>query len=299
MATAAAVSVPGTKDVARPGFAPVALLAAPLAWMSFFYLIPLGLLLVHAFWSVDYLTINRTFTLDNLHTVVSNPLYATVLVRTFLMALAVTLTDIVLAFPIAFYVAKRAGRRRELLLMMVVFPLWSSYLVRAFAWKTILGTNGILNSFLLATGIVSEPVSAFLYSKTGMYITFSQVWLPFMILPLFTILDRLPNSLLEAASDLGGNWWQTFRRVILPLSLPGILAGSLSVFSLTMGDYITPSLIGGSPGTELIGGIIADQFGMANNWPLGAALILPVLAIISVFLLIANKFGVLGRGEAG
>ncbi len=108
--------------------------------------------------------------------------------------------------------------------MLVVFPLWSSYLVRAFAWKTILGTNGILNSFLLATGIVSEPVSAFLYSKTGMYITFSQVWLPFMILPLFTILDRLPNSLLEAASDLGGNWWQTFRRVIsaaLPAGNPG------------------------------------------------------------------------------
>ena len=299
MATAAAVPVADTKSLARPGFAPVALLAAPLGWMSFFYLVPLGLLLIHAFWSVDYLTINRTFTLDNVHTIVSNPLYPTVLVRTFLMATAVTLTDIVLAFPIAFYVAKRAGRHRDLLLMLVVFPLWSSYLVRAFAWKTILGTNGILNSFLLATGIVSEPVSAFLYSKTGMYITFCQVWLPFMILPLFTILDRLPSSLLEAASDLGGNWWQTFHRVILPLSLPGIVAGSLSVFSLTMGDYITPSLIGGSPGTELIGGIIADQFGMANNWPLGAALILPVLAIISVFLLIANKAGALGRGEAG
>ena len=111
--------------------------------------------------------------------------------------------------------------------------------------------------------------------------------------------DRLPNSLLEAASDLGGNAWQTFRRVILPLSMPGLLAGSLSVFSLTMGDYITPSLIGGSAGTELIGGIVADQFGMANNWPLGAALILPVLAIISVFLLLANKAGALGRGEAG
>ena len=118
-------------------------------------------------------------------------------------------------------------------------------------------------------------------------------------MPPAPILDRMPNSLLEAASDLGANWWQTFRRVILPLSLPGLLAGSLSVFSLTMGDYITPSLIGGSAGTELIGGIIADQFGMANNWPLGAALILPVLAIISVFLLLANKSGALGRGEAG
>jgi spermidine/putrescine transport system permease protein len=299
MATAAAVPAPSATRASPIRFGAAGLLAAPLAWMTFFYLIPLGLLLIHAFWSVDYLTINRTFTLENLETITQNALYPTVLVRTVLMAAAVTLTDIVLAFPVAYYIAKRATRHRELLLMLVIFPLWSSYLVRAFAWKTILGTNGILNSFLLATGIVSEPVSAFLYSKTGMYITFCQVWLPFMILPLVTILDRLPNTLLEAASDLGGNWRQTFRRVVLPMSMPGLLAGSLSVFSLTMGDYITPSLIGGSPGTEMIGGIVADQFGVANNWPLGAALILPVLAIISIFLLIANRFGALGRGEAG
>lgn len=299
MAIAATAPVLPAPERTRFRLGAIGLLAAPMAWMTFFYLVPLGLLLIHAFWSVDYLTIDRTFTLDNIRTVFANPLYPTVLLRTFLIAAAVTLTDIVLAFPIAFYIAKRATRHRELLLILVVFPLWSSYLVRAFAWKTILGTNGILNSFLLATGIVDAPVSAFLYSKTGMYITFCQVWLPFMILPLFTILDRMPGSLLEAASDLGGNWWHTFRRVVLPLSLPGLLAGSLSVFSLTMGDYITPSLIGGSPGTELIGGIIADQFGMANNWPLGAALILPVLAIISVFLLLANRAGALGRGEPG
>ncbi|MFN8660382.1 MAG: ABC transporter permease [Thermomicrobiales bacterium] len=296
---APAAPLPTSGDPGRSARPAAALLAAPLAWMAFFYLIPLGLLLLHAFWSVDYLTVNRSFTLDNLRTIVSNPLYPTVLGRTLMIAIAVTITDIILAFPIAFYIAKRATKHRELLLMLVVFPLWSSYLVRAFAWKTILGTNGILNSFLLWTGIVDQPVSAFLYSKTAMYITFSQVWLPFMILPLYTIIDRMPDSLLEAASDLGSNWLQTFRRVVLPLSLPGILAGSLSVFSLTMGDYITPSLIGGSPGTELIGGIIADQFGIANNWPLGAALILPVLAIISIFLLIANRAGALGRGEPG
>ncbi len=299
MATAAAVSAPPAESSSPFRIGAVGLLAAPLVWMSFFYLVPLGLLLIYAFWSVDYLTIDRTLTFENIETIAQNPLYSTVLIRTLLMAGAVTITDMVLAFPVAYYIAKRATRHRELLLMLVIFPLWSSYLVRAFAWKTILGTNGILNSFLLATGIVSEPVSAFLYSKTGMYITFCQVWLPFMILPLFTVLDRLPNSLLEAASDLGGNWWQTFRRVVLPMSLPGLLAGSLSVFSLTMGDYITPSLIGGSPGTEMIGGIVADQFGVANNWPLGAALILPILAIISVFLLVANRFGALGRGEAG
>jgi spermidine/putrescine transport system permease protein len=296
---APAATLSTSREPGRSARPAAALLAAPLAWMAFFYLIPLGLLLVHAFWSVDYLTVNRSFTLDNLRTVVSNPLYPTVLGRTLMIAIAVTLTDIILAFPIAFYIAKRATKHRELLLMLVVFPLWSSYLVRAFAWKTILGTNGILNSFLLWTGVVDQPVSAFLYSKTAMYITFSQVWLPFMILPLYTIIDRMPDSLLEASSDLGSSWLQTFRRVVLPLSLPGILAGSLSVFSLTMGDYITPSLIGGSPGTELIGGIIADQFGIANNWPLGAALILPVLAIISIFLLIANRAGALGRGEPG
>jgi spermidine/putrescine transport system permease protein len=172
MATAAAAPAMESKGAARPKLGSFVLLAAPVAWISVFYLVPLGLLLLYAFWSVDYLTIDRTFTLDNLRTISSNALYPTVLLRTFLIATAVTLTDVVLAFPIAFYIAKRATKHRELLLILVVFPLWSSYLVRAFAWKTILGTNGILNSFLLATGIVSEPVSVFLYSKTGMYITF-------------------------------------------------------------------------------------------------------------------------------
>lgn len=304
MATAAtqptpAAVAPATSDwLPRPRTGALALLAVPVGWMVFFYLIPLGILLLYAFWSVDYLTIDRTFTLDNIRTVASNALYPTVLVRTFLMAVAVTLTSIVIAFPIAWWLAKRVTSHKELLLMLVVFPLWSSYLVRAFAWKTILGSNGILNSFLMWTGLTSEPITAFLYSRTGMYITFSHVWLPFMILPLYTILDRLPDPLLEASADLGSTGWQTFRRIVLPLSLPGIVAGSLSVFSLTMGDYITPSLIGGSPGTELIGGIVADQFGVANNWPLGAALILPVLAIVIGFLLLANKYGALGRTGA-
>ncbi len=275
----------------------LALLAAPITWMVVFYLIPLLILLAHAFWSVDYLTIDRTFTLENIKTVFTNSLYPTVLIRTFLMATAVTLTSIVIAFPISWFLAKKADRNKELLLILVIFPLWSSYLVRAFAWKTILGTNGILNSVLQWSGLTHEPVSWFLYSKTGMFITFCHVWLPFMILPLYTILDRLPNALLEASDDLGGGSWATFRRVVLPLSLPGIVAGSLAVFSLTMGDYITPSLIGGSPGTELIGGIVADQFGVANNWPLGAALILPILVILMAFVLIANQFGALGRDE--
>ncbi|MGI9252881.1 MAG: ABC transporter permease, partial [Thermomicrobiales bacterium] len=213
----AAAPEPIAATPARRG-GPLSLLALPLGWMTVFYLIPLALLLMHAFWSVDYLTIDHTFTLKNIKEVFTVAPYPAVLIRTLVMALEVTATTIVIAFPISWFLAKKVTSHRELLLMLVVFPLWSSYLVRAFAWKTILGTNGILNSLLQWTGLTSEPISAFLYSKTGMYITYCHVWLPFMILPLYTILDRMPDTLLEASNDLGGNGWQTFRRVILPLS---------------------------------------------------------------------------------
>ena len=299
MATAVTTQPTGrlASDRPRPAVGPFLLLPAPLAWMTFFYLVPLLILLVHAFWSVDYLTIQRTFTLENFDTFATNDLYRRVLGRTVAMAALVTVTDALLAFPLAFFLAKRVRRHRELLLMLVVFPLWSSYLVRVFAWKTILGTNGILNSFLLWTGVIDEPVSAFLYSKTAMYLTFCQVWLPFMILPLYTVLDRLPNSLLEAAADLGSSGFRTFLRVVLPLSLPGLLAGGLSVFSLTLGDYITPTLLGG-PSDQLIGRLVADNFGMSNNWPLGAVLIIPILLIVSALIAVANRFGALGRTAA-
>lgn len=292
----AEVAIPGVESTPTRPRPPVgmALLFPPMAWMLFFYLVPLVLLLAHAFWSVDYLTIDRTLTLENFKTFFTNGLYARVLLRTVVIAALVTVTDILLAFPIAFFLAKRVRRHRELLLILVIFPLWSSYLIRAFAWRTILGTNGILNSFLQWSGITDEPLSFLLFSKQAMYLTFCQVWLPFMILPLYTVLDQIPNSLLEAASDLGSNGLRTFFRVVLPLSVPGAVAGSLSVFSLTMGDYITPTLLGG-PGDQLIGKLVADNFGTANNWPLGAMLIIPILLIIFTLLWVANRFGALGR----
>ena len=274
--------------------AAMALLAGPLGWMIFFYLVPLGILLIHSIWSVEYQDIDNTPTLQNFKTIFNRHLYLTVLIRTVLMASAVTITSIAMAFPLAFFLAKCVRRHKELLLMLVIFPLWSSYLIRVFAWKTLLGTNGILNTFLVWTGIVDDPLSFLLYSKWAMYITFVHVWLPFMILPLFTVLDRLPNSLLEASADLGSGQVSTFFRVIVPLSLPGLLAGSLSVFSLTMGDYITPTLLGG-PGDQLIGKIVADQFGVTNNWPLGATLIIPVLITISFALILSNRAGAMER----
>jgi spermidine/putrescine transport system permease protein len=270
------------------------LLSAPVGWMIVFYLIPIGILLIHAFWSVKYPEIDHTLTLKNFRTILNSDLYIRVFARTILMAAAVTMADIVLAFPLAFWLAKRVRRNRELLLFLVIFPLWSSYLIRIFAWKTLLGTTGILNSFLLWAGIVHEPLSFFLYSKWSIFLALTHVWLPFMILPLFTVLDRIPDSLLEASSDLGAGWFSTFRNVILPLSKPGLLAGGLATFSLTMGDYIAPTLLGG-PGDQMIGKIVADQFGVADNWPLGAALIIPVLALISLLLVMSNRTGAMER----
>ena len=267
-----------------------ALLAAPVGWMAFFYLAPLAILLAHAFWSVDYLTIDHHPTLVNFRRFATSSLYPKVFLRTIEMATAVTITDIVLAFPLAYFLAKTVKRNKELLLVLVVFPLWSSYLVRVFAWKTMLGTNGILNAFLLWTGLIDAPIRVFLYSKWAMYIAFVHIWMPFMILPLYSMLERIPDSLIEASSDLGAGGLTTFRRVIAPLSMPGVLAGSLAVFSLTMGDYITPTLLGG-PGDQMIARIIADQFGVAFNWPLGAMLIIPVLVTISILLAVTNHFG--------
>lgn len=270
------------------------LLIPPVAWMFVFYLVPLAILLAHAFWSVDYLTIDKSFTLENFRELWSNDLYRTVFQRTVAMAAIVTLIDIALALPICFWLAKYVKRHRELLLILVIFPLWSSYLVRAFAWRTILGTNGIMNNFLEWTGIIDEPLSFLLFSKQAMIITYVQVWLPFMILPVFTVMDHIPNTLLEAAADLGSGGLRAFWRIVLPLTLPGIVAGSLTVFSLTMGDYITPTLIGG-PGDQMIGRIIADNFGTAYNWPLGAALTMPVLLLIFALMWMANRLGGLGE----
>src|SRR5215217_2146606 len=190
------------------------LLAGPLGWMTVFYLVPLSILLVHSIWSVEYPEIDHTPTLANFRTFFTTSLYPTILLRTVTMAALVTAGAMVLGYPLAYFLAKRVRRHRELLLMLVVFPLWSSYLVRVFAWKSLLGTSSILNTFLGWSGIVQEPLTVLLYSKWAMYITFLHVWLPFMILPLYTVLDRLPGTLLEASADLGAQGWRTFVRIV-------------------------------------------------------------------------------------
>lgn len=269
------------------------LLGPAVLWLGLFYLVPLLLLLVQSFWTYDPVNVatDRTATLDRYREVLGDPLYRNVLWKTVRLALLVTLTDIALAFPLAAFIAYRV-RRKGLALMLVIIPLWSSYLVRAYAWRTILGRDGVLNNLLVGSHILSQPSDAFLFSNTAMYITFTHVWLPFMVLPLYTALEKVPPSLLEAARDLGASGIGTFRHVTLPLVLPGIVAGAIATFSLTMGDYITPSLVGG-PDSNLIGNLAFSQFGDSNNWPLGSAISMLVLVVLGCFLILAGRTGAL------
>lgn len=267
-------------------------LMPPLIWMSLLYFVPIALLVSYSIWRLEAFDIVKEFSLINFKTIFSNPSYRTVIARTVGTALGVTLIDVVIALPLGFFIAKYGGRYRTLLTLLVILPLWSSYLVRVFSWKIVLGYNGILNTALLYLGILQQPSQIFLYNQFSTMLTFIHVWLPFMILPIITAFERLPSDLLEASADLNAPPWATVRRVILPLVTPGILAGSINVFSLTMGDFITPSLVG-SPSGIMLGNVISSQFGVSYNWPLGAAFALVVMLVVFSGLAIAIKQGAL------
>jgi putative spermidine/putrescine transport system permease protein len=261
------------------------LLAAPVAWLVVAYLGALAVLFVNSLWQRDEFTglVQRTFTLDNFAELVSNPLYRTVLLRTAGMAALVTLTCAVLAFPIAYYMARVASPRvRGLLAVAVVMPLWASYLIKAYSWRLILSEEGLLNWLLQPLGLRGPG-----QTEVGLWLVFTYLWLPYMILPLYAGLERIPTSLLEASSDLGAHGSTTFRRVILPLVVPALAAGSIFTFSLTLGDYVAPSLI---TTTQFIGNLIYLNFG-APDLPFAAALSLVPLVVMLGYLLLARRFG--------
>ena len=263
-------------------------LGAPLAWFLLIYLGSLALLLVAAFWHLDVFTseIVRGFSLTNFQTLLEVDVYRTITIRTVGISAAVALTDIVLSFPLAYYAARLATpRMRNALLIAVVLPLWANYLVRVFAWKLILTPNGFLNWLVEATGLGSLQLGR---SNWSVWLTFVYLWLPFTLLPIYAALERVPTSFLEASSDLGARGWTTFRRVVLPLVLPGIVAGSIFAFSLTLGDYIAPELVGN---TQFIGNVIFDNVGVAGNLPLGAAYAVVPVVIMAVYLLVAKRMG--------
>jgi putative spermidine/putrescine transport system permease protein len=259
-----------------------ALLALPVGWLLVGYLGSLFVLLLASFWDTDTFTaeIVHTFTLDNFRRIFEEPVYREVAWRTIKMAAFVTIADAVLAFPIAYYMARIATpRTRNILVVAVLVPLWASYLVKAYAWRTILSDNGVINWALEPLGISFDG-----YSSVGLWLVFTYLWLPFMILPIYAGLERIPNSLLEASADLGGRSLRTFFRVTLPLAFPAVVAGSIFTFSLTLGDYIAPDLI---TSQQFIGTVIYDQRGV--NLPVAAAYTFVPIAVMTVYLLVARK----------
>ncbi len=257
--------------------------------MVVFYLAALAVLFVAAFWSIDPFTgkLVHVWTGSNFDTIIREPTYREIAFRTIWMAAAVTITDAIIAFPFAYYMARLATPRlRTFLFVLVLLPLWSSYLARIYAWRLILNPDGALNWSL---GNLGLPQQSWAFTSTAMWIVFSYIWLPFMILPVYAALERIPDSYLEASRDLGARSWTTFRRVILPLALPGIVAGSIFTFSLTLGDYITPSLVGN---VDFVGNVIyRNVLGLTNNLPFAAAYATVPLVVMAVYLALAKRTG--------
>ncbi len=263
------------------------LLAAPLAWLGVVYLGSLAILLLNAFWATDGFTgkvIPFDWSLEAFEQIIGNDVYRTIAARTVLMAILVTVTDALLAFPIAYYMARVASpRMRRLLVVAILMPLWASYLVKIFAWRTIFLGNGFLSWMLAPFGIDGPGTDEIANS----WIVFSYLWLPYMILPIYAGLERVPNSLLEASADLGARAATTFRRVILPLVFPSVVAGSIFTFSLTLGDYIVPSLVSDA---KFIGNVIYDNSALGNFAVAAAYSIVPIV-IMLVYLGIARRLG--------
>jgi putative spermidine/putrescine transport system permease protein len=269
----------------RPRTTVAALLAAPAGWLVVIYIGSLAVLLIAAFWGVNALSgeLSKSFTTDNFQTLVDDKVYRIVAQRTVLIAALTTLTDIVLAFPIAFYMAKVATpRARSILVVAVLMPLWSFYVVKAYAWRIILSDGGVLNWALDPLGISGPGLTG----TFGAYMTFVYLWLPFMILPIYAGLERIPNSLIAASEDLGAGPGTTFRKVIVPLAFPAIVAGSIFTFSLTLGDYITPQLV---TSTQFIGNVIKSN--ITNNLPLASAYAVVPIIVMVAYLMIARRLG--------
>jgi putative spermidine/putrescine transport system permease protein len=268
----------------RPWARATLLLTPPLAWFLLLYVAALVVLLITAFWQINPFTTNieRAFSLNNFSTILSSPAYRGIIGRTVGMAAAVTVTDAVVAFPFAYYMARIASpRTRTALFVAILLPLWASYLAKVYSWLLIFTKGGVLDSVLNVHLI---------YSNWAVFTVFCYLWLPFMIIPVYAALERIPPSQIEASQDLGARTWRTTRSVLLPLALPGIVAGSIFTFSLTLGDYITPLLVGGTSAT-FMGNIIYSNIGVANNVPFAAAMAMFPIVIMAGYLLGARALG--------
>jgi spermidine/putrescine transport system permease protein len=261
----------------------------PLLWVTVFLLIPYAILFCYSFWSVSSAqTIVHNWNLQNYLQLARNPIYVQVLFRSMRIAGSVTVLALLLGYPLAYYLSFHAAKRKDLLYQLVIIPLWASYLVRGYAWKTILGSDGVLNGLLQYLHITHRPVEFFLYSPFAVIITLTHIYTPFTLLPIYASLEHIPRNLVEASHDLGSSPWSTFRRVILPLSLPGVLAGATFAFVLTLGDFLAPLLVGGPSGI-MISNVVVSLFGAAYNWPLGAAISFCMMLLVVTLLFITER----------
>jgi spermidine/putrescine transport system permease protein len=286
----------------------------PVIWVTVFLLVPYAILFCYSFWSVSpQEVIVHTWSFQNYVELIRKPMYLSVLFRSMRIAGAVTLFSLLLGYPLAYYLSFHAAKRKDLLYQLVIIPLWASYLVRGYAWKTILGSDGVLNGVLQFTHVTGAlfrlqefllrhpqfllffhihhvtlvPIRFLLYSPFAVVLMLTHIYTPFVLLPVYASLEHVPRNLVEASHDLGASPWATFRRVILPLSLPGVLAGATFAFVLTLGDFLAPLLVGG-PSGNMISNVVVSLFGAAYNWPLGAAVSLCMLLLV-VGLLFATE----------
>lgn len=260
----------------------------PLLWVGVFLLLPYALMFAHSFWALRDGVIVHHWNLDNYAALFSKPIYVDVLFRTMRIAASVTLCSLLLGYPLAYYLSFHSGAHKDLLYQLIIVPVWVSYLVRGYAWKTILGSEGVLNGFLQYLHLTHEPVASLLYSPFAVVLMLTHIYTPFVFLPIYAALEHIPRPLVEASHDLGAGSAQTFLRVILPLSLPGLLAGATFAFVLSLGDFLAPLLVGGPSGT-MIANVVQSLFGAAFDWPLGAAISACILLITLTLLFLTER----------
>jgi len=257
------------------------LVAGPFGFSLLLLAAPLLMMLLLSFWTQNYLDLDRTLSFANYEEAWTHPVYRMLMQRSLVISILVTLCTVILAFPMAYFISFYGGKRKSLWLFLITIPFWTSYLLRIFMWKIILGYNGVLNSTLQWLSVIEEPLTFILYNANAVVLSLAHAWAPFAILPIFVSLEKIDRSLLEAARDLGDTAFQRFIRITLPLAMPGIVAASLIIFIPTIGDYITPKLVGGTDGL-MIANMIQVQFSKANNAPLGAALAVSAMLIVGM-----------------
>ncbi len=260
----------------------------PLLWVTLFLLVPYMLMFCYSFWVVAGGNVVHQWSLSNYGELITKDVYRTTLFRSMWIAARVTIAALLLGYPLAYFLSFYAGARKNLFYQLVIIPLWVSYLVRAYAWKTILGTDGVLNTLLQFFHITQHPVDSLLYSPFAVVLTLTHIYTPFVVLPIYAAMEHIPRNLVEASHDLGASPVQTFWRVIFPLSVPGMIAGATFAFVLSLGDFLAPQLLGGPSGI-MISNIVVSLFGAAFNWPLGAAISFCILVLVVSLLAMAER----------